>query len=87
MSGTIWKYQLEHAHQSIDMPAGSELLRVGSQSNQICVWAKVDPNRPLEKREFWVVGTGHDVPDHVVYIGTALIFGERLVMHVFEEVA
>jgi hypothetical protein len=67
----IWKYKVENI---IEMPKGAEILTVQIQNGQMfnaCIWAKVNPENELEKRQFVVIGTGHSFDDtNCEYIGT-----------------
>lgn len=86
---TIHKYQLELAgNTSIKVPIESRILSVGNQRGNICVWVEVDTISPRTNKEptsedvyFWVVGTGHKVPDGLKYVGTVII--EPFVWHVY----
>lgn len=85
---------------SIDMPRNAEILCVREQrvppdaravsqrpDEQLCIWARVTVNElnEIEPRKFMLCGTGHFAPplDHR-YIGTAMLQGGSLVLHVFE---
>lgn len=81
---TIWKFPLQ-PECTLDMPKGAEVLSVCKQSDEICLWALVDPSAEKEQRRFVGFGTGHDVPDRPMkFIGTAHLHGGSLVFHVFE---
>ena len=71
------------------MPAGAELLTAREQGESICIWARVDTStKDHENRFFHVLGTGHQIlqaPETMRYVGTAMLQGGALVMHVFEE--
>lgn len=83
---TIWKYTLQ-PHTDLQMPEGSEILTIGTQGNDIVLWAKVNPEAPKETRTFLGFGTGHDIPDKLslTYIGTTSFSNGNLVFHVFEK--
>lgn len=58
----IWKYPLElQDRQIVQMPDGAELLHVADQDGVLCVWARVDEQRPPTDRIIYVRGTGHPV--------------------------
>lgn len=84
---TIWKYTL-HPKTELEMPKAAEILTVGIQGDDIVMWAKVNPEAPLETRTFLGFGTGHDLPDQIPlkYVGTTLFTGHNLVFHIFEAV-
>jgi len=48
------------------------------------MWAEVDPYDEGDSRTFRIVGTGFEVRDGLVYIGTVQMDG--FVWHVYEEV-
>jgi len=91
---TIYEYTLEVGENSIKMPRGAMLLRVGGQGESVCLWALVDTENRAELRHLRAFRTGQELPDDFVhqdyakgvngerYIGTALC-GE-FVWHVFE---
>ena len=91
---TIWKATLEvQTKQSVTMPRGAAVLCAAAQGDGICIWFRCDTSAPTEERIFYVYGTGHDMDSgadgsggHAVgrYVGTAHLFGGKLVFHVFE---
>lgn len=83
---TVHKYTLEPGdYVDILLPAGAETLHVGEQAGKLCLWALVDPGKPLKKRTFRVAGTGHVIRENgLTYIGTAIIARGALVFHVFQ---
>lgn len=98
---TVWRYPVEIADdQVIDMPAGAEILHVARRENHhvmlgfagpqdaIELWARVDPDAPVEPRHICVVGTGHWLGDDpVIHLGSVQVAEGRLVFHVFERLA
>jgi len=92
---TIWKYVLKPTCE-LEMPKGAQILSVqtqqqmnvgsGAQSEEVCLWALVDPAQPKETRRFSVFGTGHTVLTDVGmrFLGTVQLELGRLVFHVFE---
>lgn len=85
MSKVVWKFPLksmsrdgDRAFCEIEMPGGAEVLLVGAQTGEPCLWALVDLDaqhhpRPKQTRRFAVLGTGHEGPgdvDRKRYIGT-----------------
>ena len=77
---TIHKY-------TIELPSGAEILTCQFQRGNLCLWALVNPDAPLETRIIRVYGTGHPVKADIVqrYIGTVQDRAGYLVWHVFEE--
>ena len=88
---TIYKYTLEQVpEQVIELPvsktARAMVLHLADQLGQLTFWVLV-PAAPYkkEKRTFYVVGTGHNLPAKArTYHGTVLL-GNGLVWHVFEK--
>lgn len=87
---TVWKFVFRDGHDRVifEMPRGAEVLFVTNQQEQLCLWARVDPRAEKEPRPFAVVMTGGPAPtpEQGRYIGTALLHGGALVLHVFEPV-
>ena len=82
----IWKFVLQ-PEVSLSMPTGAEILSVATQGNDICLWARVNPDADREDRTFIGIGTGHDIPNNMnlQFIGTVLLSGGTLVFHIFEK--
>lgn len=82
---TIWKYPLDSVFGILSMPVGAQILSVANQFSSICLWVLVDTNAPAENRRFYVVGTGHPLPEEpTVYRGTAKVENGHIILHVFE---
>ncbi len=79
----IWKYPLSLTGTNIlRMPEGAKVIHLGSQDNQLILWAIVDEESPLETRQFNIYGTGQPMTSEVEqYLGTVQI--DSLVWHVF----
>lgn len=86
MTKRIFKYPLFTSGMTckIRMPRGAKICTVQMQGEAVCMWAEVDYSAPLEDRTFVVVGTGHDVPDNCVYVGTWQ--HAAYVWHAYEEI-
>ena len=85
---TVWKYTLQTMIETLNMPEGAQILSVANQFNSVCLWASVDTNAPSENRRFYVVGTGHPLPEEpTIYRGTAKVEIGHIVLHVFEATA
>lgn len=83
----IFKYPFEIKERfSIEMPAGADILTVQNQREVGTMWALTDPTEKMEKRNFAIVGTGHefDPQQGFEYIGTFQMLGGVMVWHVFE---
>lgn len=88
MTKTIWKYVLIPEQLTVSIPEGATILTAREQGDDICIWAEVYTENPLETRTFEIFGTGHDIPVGIMidrkYIGTAVLLGGRYVFHVYE---
>lgn len=64
---TIFKYKLKNLERStIQMPANGFIFSAGFDAEEnICVWAMIDKEEPLEDRTVWVLGTGWEVEDMI----------------------
>ena len=87
MKRAVWKFPLDELNAdgevAVSMPIGSEILTAREQGETLCVWARVDPDeKRTVKRRFVVCGTGHPAP-FTDYVGTGMLFGGSLVLHVF----
>lgn len=47
-------------------------------------WAEYDDAKPVIRRTFVIVGTGHRIPDGAAYAGTAPRTPDGLVWHLYE---
>lgn len=91
---TIHKYPLKITDfQEVEMPEGAMVLSVvtmpapiGTSTEQVCVYAEVDTERPLVPRRFRIYGTGHEMnhQHEMEYIGTVTMSNRALVWHVYE---
>ena len=84
---TIWKYELKELINEIRMPRGAIVLCAREQHNKICIWVEIDDSVTYAKRTFVLAGTGHQKPDgELTYLGTAMLDGGDIVMHVYEAI-
>jgi hypothetical protein len=83
---TIWKFPLAVTDgvQTIEMPKNARIVHVDAQFGAPCLWASVDSNRPKQRRNFVIYGTGDEITAIGPYIGTVLI--ASFVWHIFETV-
>jgi hypothetical protein len=82
-SKRIWKYILRLTDkQTLVVPANAEPLSAQVQDGEICVWVLVDLDMPLNDVEFYIYGTGNQLPEFIGnYISTCQLDG--FVWHVF----
>lgn len=87
---TIHKFPLARLSDRtvFEWPVGAVVLYAGVQRETPCVWVMLDTDeKRTEPRQILVVGTGHPVPqvaDAENYVGTVLLLGGDLVLHVFD---
>lgn len=83
----IYKYPVPITDRfTIEMPINAKILSFQLQYEIPNIWVAVLPNSSLEERKFNLVGTGNDIyMDNVKsFIGTIIMFTDRLVWHLFE---
>ena len=91
LQGSIYKYVLKMEDQQfIELHKNAEILSVGLQNRNICIWATApepySEENNLEKRSILIRGTGH--PCNFLakaFIGTVIMDQLGLVYHIFEE--
>jgi hypothetical protein len=84
----IFKYPVSVTESfTLEMPRGAELLSVQVQHGVPMLWALVQAELPMERREFGVFGTGHELPQRLHdYVGTFQLEGGHFIGHLFEVV-
>lgn len=83
----IFKYPFEVKDNfTIEMPEDADILTVQNQREVGTMWVLCNPDTKKVKRQFMVVGTGHDFnPEKSFeYIGTYQEKAGALVWHLFE---
>ena len=85
VSRRIQKYRLMPGTPiPLDLPRDAIFRAVGSQDDGPVLWFEVETTATLERREFFVYGTGHAIiEDGLSYLGTTQT-DEGLVWHVYE---
>jgi len=74
---SVYKYPMEYTErQVVELPEGAEILHVGDQLGTVCVWAKINPDLPANKKYMvTIVGTGQPCPedlDECTFLGTVV---------------
>jgi hypothetical protein len=89
MSEVIWKFPIKDGNTEtvIEMPGDdSTVLSVQYQGDQLCLWAKLNPNEEVRKRRIRVIESGIPIEDRadefLFFIDT--VQRGALVWHVFE---
>lgn len=68
---------------TVALPEGARPLHFDLQHGQLCLWALVDPSKPLVEYKFRMAGTGHPIDTCGDFINTAILQGGALVFHFF----
>lgn len=85
----IYKYQMPILEEFyMTLPKDAEIIRVDDQDGMFWLWAVVDTEVPDEKRKFYSVKCGANVPDgDLKYLGFCAIFiQQELGLYIFEDV-
>ena len=85
----IHKFPLGMAEKAyVDMPEGAYVIRVDGIDGFLYLWAVVDTEAPMVRREFLLFKTGAPMPDDLEcyrYLGCGGIFIQmELMMYVWE---
>jgi hypothetical protein len=100
---SIWKFEFKIDDDvDIEMPEYAEILHVDVQFQRNpdevmthpmgrevpCIWARVDAERPMVKRNFFIAGTGNPLPENMLleHLGSFKMEQDRLVWHLFEKI-
>lgn len=89
----VFKYELNDSISKVDIPDEADFLKVEYQasSGKLCLWALVDTDQEqINRHTFYLIMTGADFPPevshpHTEHVGTVLLQGGLLVVHVFED--
>lgn len=87
----IHKYPVGMAeHAKVQMRKGAHIIRVDGIDGFLYIWAVVNPDAPMEVREFDLFKTGAEMPNDIlethVYHGCGGIFVQmELMMYVWEK--
>jgi len=82
---TIHKYSLKLGANEIEMPANSSVLTVRLVDREFYLLAIINPDAPLKRRKFQVVGENNTLPDNCKdknYISTVVDDGPYF-YHIF----
>ena len=85
----VYKYEIrtETIEFHVRMPINAEIIFVDRQRKAPCMWVLADKTYTLtQEREFYILGTGWDIPSDAVYVGTWQEPEYGLVWHLFEKV-
>lgn len=82
---SVWKYPLIINDDIIlQMPGDAKPLHVDMQRGSPCLWALVEPDRPMRTYRFRLAGTGHPIGEEsMLYVGSFFMHDGDLVFHLF----
>lgn len=96
----MYKWVLEPKDaQTITVPFGTKMMSVAEQHGAPCIWGlvptrtaalqtaqKLADTADVETKTILMYGTGHEIPDdpRLSFIGTVLLEGGSLVVHIYE---
>ena len=87
MSAAVWKFPIPVKDEfALEMPRDAELLFVAAQGEQGFLWARVitDDRVSGVMRHFRLRGTGHEVDLDCAHVGSFMLRGGAIVLHLFE---
>jgi hypothetical protein len=59
---------------TVAMPEYSTIRAFGPDPQGVlCIWAEGDTTKPYKPERFKIIGTGHGIPEHAVYVGTTRV--------------
>lgn len=86
----IYKFTLLHPSWTgiLNIQRGAKFVYFDFQHKNPCLWFEVDPDAPLERRAFEVVGTGFELPTGV-HLASKQVEDKGMywVWHLYEQVA
>jgi len=84
----IYKYEIKPDELRVEMPQGAKIVHVDNQREHLCLWAEIDPDAPVEVRQFAVFPTGGHIPEYpdvtVKHLGTVNVKDGFFIFHVYE---
>lgn len=82
----VFKYQvMVDDYFEVKLPKGAVVLTVDLQREDVCMWALVDQDMPIETRRFRFTGTGHPIEEKLETLKFINTFQTgTLVFHIFE---
>ena len=87
MDRRVWKYKLNMGATALTLPEGARVLFVGEQHGDPHIWVEQSSadNVPGNNYSFYVVGTGHVLPEGNVYceyVGSYI--SDPFVWHIYQ---
>lgn len=84
---TVWKYKLPHQEDSkitLELPRNAKVLMCDAQGDGDYIWCEINTDVSVEKRIFFVLGTGHPLPTDCSYDYVASWTNGPFVWHLYE---
>jgi hypothetical protein len=83
----IYKYQISPESPTVMLGKSAKILKYGTQADNICLWALVDPNEEADQAHiFTVYATGQKVEhSHGEYCDTVFFHDGAYVFHIFKD--
>lgn len=82
---TIWKYDISEVPRDFSMPKDAKVIHVDCINHEIFLWALVDTEAPLERRNITWQGTGWKLDhakENIIHHGT--VKDGNFIWHVIE---
>lgn len=80
---TIHKYYM---HPGVDdklhLTEGWKFLHFAYQASDVAAWFELETNNPTIIVDLRIIGTGHEVPENAIHLGTAV--GSVFVWHLYQ---
>ena len=81
---TVHKYTLELTNiQEISISIHAKFMHFNMQHGKPTIWLEIDSIQATELKSFYIIGTGHKVPEYTTYLGTC--FDGSFVWHLYKE--
>jgi hypothetical protein len=80
----VFKFTFEKRTETFQFPRDARIVSVAEQGGKVCLWVLGTWGGDLMTRVFECYGTGHEVLDLRIFVGTAHLPAHGLVIHVFE---
>ena len=70
----VYKYELsKNSEVKIRIHDNAKIIHIGLDPHHIlCIWAEVDITMPMSEYTFFIVGTGHLVPEGVQHFASVM---------------
>ena len=80
---TVYKYEISPSLPEFYTYKDALIRKVGIQNDRVCIWLEVDTSKEQVYRIFHIAGTGHQLPENLIYLDT-IFLDNGLVFHIYE---